>query len=79
VEGGRSPSLTYDELAEPGFALVIMPITALLAATGAMVSTLARLKADGTPVHVQHELPAFADFTDLIGPPEILDLQQRHT
>lgn len=79
VEGGKSPSLTYDELAELGFALVIMPITTLLAATGAMVSTLARVKADGTPAQAQDELPAFADFTDLIGLPEILDLQQRYT
>ncbi len=79
VECGKSPSLTYDELAELGFTLIIMPITALLAATGAMVSTLARLKAVGTPVHAQHEVPAFADFTDLIGLPEILDLRQRYT
>ena len=44
----------------------------------AMMATLARVKADGTPVRARHELPTFADFTDLIGLPEVLDLRRRH-
>ncbi len=78
VEGGKSPSLTHDELVELGFALCIMPITALLAAVGAMRSTLAAVKADGTPSNVEAGLPSFADFTDLIGLDEISRLQHRY-
>lgn len=78
VEGGKSPSLTIDDLTELGFALVIMPITTLLAATGAVMATLARVRADGTPVGVESELPAFADFTATIGLDEITELQGRY-
>ncbi len=78
VEGGKSPSLSFAELAELGFALVIMPITVLLAATGAIRSTLAAVKAAGTPIDVEATLPSFADFTDLIGLDEITGLQHRY-
>ena len=78
VEGGKSPSLPYSELAELGFSLVIMPITALLAAVGAMRSTLAAVKSAGTPVEVEAELPTFADFTELIGLAEIAELEERY-
>jgi carboxyvinyl-carboxyphosphonate phosphorylmutase len=78
VEGGKSPSLTYAEMAEYGFALVIMPITVLLAAVGAMRSTLAAVRADGSPVQVEESLPSFGDFTDLIGLAEINELQHRY-
>ncbi len=79
VEGGKSPALTHAELTELGFALVIMPITVLLAAVGAIRSALAAVKADGSPVTIEPELPTFADFTDLIGLPEVNELQHRYT
>ena len=78
VEGGKSPSLTYSELAELEFALVIMPITVLLAAVGAVRSVLAAVKADGSPVNVEGTIPAFADFTELIGLAEINQLEHRY-
>ena len=78
VEGGKSPSLPYSELAELGFSLVIMPITVLLAAVGAMRSALDGVKAAGTPIDVEDNLPSFGDFTDLIGLSEITELQGRY-
>ncbi len=78
VEGGRPPALTYAELAELGFSLVIMPITILLAAVGAISATLAGVKAAGTPVEIEPSLPSFNDFTDLIGLSEITELQGRY-
>ncbi len=77
AEGGKTPPLTHAEIAELGFAAVIMPISTLLAATRAMQEVLARIKADGTPAEVVADLPAFGEFTDLIGLPEITDLEQR--
>ncbi len=78
VEGGKSPSLTYDEITELGFGLVIMPITTLLAATGAMVSALAEVRKQGTPASIEADLPDFAHFVDLIGLDEINRLQHRY-
>ena len=78
VEGGKSPSLTHAELTELGFALVIMPITLLLSAMGAMRSTLAAVRAEGTPAEVEAAIPAFGDFTAMIGLGEITELQHRY-
>ena len=77
VEGGMTPPLTYAEIAELGFAMIIMPIGTMLAATRAMQSFLAKLKVDGTPARFVDELMGFDEFTDTIGLPEIVSLEQR--
>ncbi|MFN3216344.1 MAG: oxaloacetate decarboxylase [Acidimicrobiales bacterium] len=77
VEGGKTPPLGYDDIAALGFAMIIMPIGTLLAATAAMQSFLARLKQTGTPAPFADELMGFGAFTDLIGLPEIADLEER--
>ncbi len=78
AEGGKTPPLTLDEITSLGFAMVIMPISTLLAATRAMQEALAQLKTDGTPVNAVEQMPAFGEFTDLIGLPEITNLEQRY-
>jgi 2-methylisocitrate lyase-like PEP mutase family enzyme len=77
AEGGKTPPLTYDEIASLGFALIITPIGALLSATSAIQGYLAALKAAGTPAPFADTLMPFAEFTDVIGLPEILDLDAR--
>jgi carboxyvinyl-carboxyphosphonate phosphorylmutase len=77
AEGGKTPPLTYQQIADLGFAAIIMPISTLLAATRAMQAVLERIKADGTPVGAVDDLPGFGEFTDTIGLPEITDLEQR--
>ncbi len=77
AEGGKTPPLTYGEIAELGFAVIIMPIGTMLAATRAMQEFLRRLKEDGTPADFVDELMGFSEFTDTIGLPEILDLERR--
>jgi len=77
VEGGKTPPLTYSQIAELGFAMVIMPIGMLLAATAAMQKYVTQIKTDGTPVHVTQTLMGFTEFTDFIGLPEINDMEQR--
>jgi 2,3-dimethylmalate lyase len=74
AEGGKTPPLTFDEIAALGFAMIIMPIGTLLAATAAMQQFLAKLKVAGTPAPFAGDLMPFAEFTDLIGLPEILAL-----
>jgi carboxyvinyl-carboxyphosphonate phosphorylmutase len=77
AEGGKTPPLPYARIAELGFALVIYPIGTLLAATAGIRSLLASLKADGIPSLTG--LPSFGEFTDLIGLPEVQELEQRYS
>jgi carboxyvinyl-carboxyphosphonate phosphorylmutase len=79
AEGGRTPPLSLERIAELGFALVLYPIGTLLAATAGIRSLLATLKAEGTPVSALDAVPTFGQFTDLIGLPEIQSLEQRFT
>ena len=60
VEGGKTPYLPVDELGRIGFKIAIFPITALLAATRAMQTTLKALKRDGAG-----QVNALASFGDL--------------
>ncbi len=77
AEGGKTPPLSYSDISELGFAVILMPIGMLLSATAAMQAFLTRLKADGTPSDFVQELLPFDDFTDLIGLPEIAELEER--
>lgn len=75
AEGGRTPPLSLARMSELGFALVIYPIGTLLAATAGIRSLLATLRRDGVPS--LEGLPSFGEFTDLIGLPEVHELEQR--
>jgi 2-methylisocitrate lyase-like PEP mutase family enzyme len=75
AEGGKTPPLSHARMRELGFRLVIYPIGTLLAATAGIRSLLAGLRADGVPPLAG--LPAFAEFTDLVGLPEVQELEQR--
>jgi 2,3-dimethylmalate lyase len=77
AEGGKTPPIGYAELKALGFRIVIFPISALLAATRAMQTVLARIRADGTPADVLPDLPRFGEFLDFIGLPEIQAVEQR--
>jgi 2-methylisocitrate lyase-like PEP mutase family enzyme len=77
AEGGRTPPLSHARLRELGFALVIFPLSTLLAATAAMRAALARIKADGTPISLLPSLLGFDEFLEFIGLPEIEELEQR--
>lgn len=77
VEGGKTPPLTIERITELGFAMVIMPLSMLLAATRAMQEALAQIKIDGTPVNAVAAMPTFEEFTDTIGLPEVIDLELR--
>jgi 2-methylisocitrate lyase-like PEP mutase family enzyme len=76
AEGGKTPPLTYDTIAELGFAMILTPITTLLSAVEAMRSALATLHTTRTPAPFVDELMPFATFTDLIGLPEVELLQR---
>lgn len=77
AEGGRTPPLPLTRIAELGFSLVLFPIGTLLAAAAGIRSLLDVLRADGTPAAALVSLPGFEEFTDLVGMPEVRELQQR--
>ncbi|HEY1294847.1 MAG TPA: isocitrate lyase/PEP mutase family protein [Chloroflexota bacterium] len=77
AEGGKTPPISYSSLRELGFRIIIYPISALLAATGAIRTVLSTIKRDGTPAAALPGLPDFHEFLDFIGLPEIQQLEQR--
>jgi 2-methylisocitrate lyase-like PEP mutase family enzyme len=78
AEGGKTPAVAHSLLAELGFAVIIFPISTLLAATKAMRGVLKKIKDDGSPIGVLSDFPRFGDFVDFIGLPEILELEHRY-
>jgi carboxyvinyl-carboxyphosphonate phosphorylmutase len=77
AEGGRTPPLPLARVAELGYSLVLFPIGTLLAATAGIRGLLATLRTDGNPAAALPGLPTFDGFTDLIGLPEIRELERR--
>jgi 2-methylisocitrate lyase-like PEP mutase family enzyme len=77
AEGGRTPPLPLDRIGELGYSLVLFPIGTLLAATAGIRALLDALRSDGTPAAALPGLPAFDEFTDLIGLPEVRSLEER--
>lgn len=76
VEGGRTPPIDLPRITELGFAVVLYPIGALLAATAGVRSHLAELKRAGTPTAALPGLPGFDDVTALLGLPELRAREQ---
>ncbi len=78
AEGGKTPPVSLDRLAELGYRIVIFPIGTLLAATAAMRRILKEIAAAGTPASLLGEFPTFGEFTDFIGLPEVRGIEQRY-
>jgi 2,3-dimethylmalate lyase len=78
AEGGKTPPIGLDRLAELGYRIVIFPIGTLLAATAAMRRVLREIAQAGTPAGVMGELPSFGEFLDFIGLPEVRAVEQRY-
>jgi 2,3-dimethylmalate lyase len=77
TEGGRTPGLSLARIAELGFSLVLFPLGPLFAATAGIRALLATLRADGTPAAALADMPSFDEFTELVGLPEIRELEGR--
>jgi len=88
VEGGKTPLLPAVDIAAMGYKILLLPISLLLQATKAMQTALAQIAANGTPP-VPGPVPAvdntgdgggdpFTAFNQVVGLPEVLDLQQQY-
>ena len=75
---GRTPLVPFARLRELGYAVVILPVDLLFAATRAMQQALAELRdRDATPRDPER-LVSFQEFCELIGLPAQLALGQRY-
>jgi len=77
AEGGKTPPMPMERLKELGYRIVIFPISALLTAAKAVEAVLAEIKAAGTPMRIFADRTSFRDFTEMIGLPEIQELEKR--
>jgi carboxyvinyl-carboxyphosphonate phosphorylmutase len=78
AESGKTPALPLEEIRALGFKLVIFPVSLLFAATHTMLELLDLLKRGETSQPFVSRMVSFGQFTDLIGLPEIQDLERRY-
>ncbi|MGD9890762.1 MAG: oxaloacetate decarboxylase [Dehalococcoidia bacterium] len=78
AESGRTPPLPLARIEALGFKLVIYPVTALFAATRAIMTAMTALRRDGDSGHFQDELIQFADFNTFIGLPAAQEMESRY-
>jgi 2-methylisocitrate lyase-like PEP mutase family enzyme len=77
AEGGRTPPLSLERLRDLGFRIVIFPVSTLLAVTRTLREVLRVIGEDGTPAAAMDQLVPFGEFLDLIGLPEVRELEAR--
>jgi len=75
---GKTPFLGREEIERLGFKIIIYPNWLMLAAIRAASQVLATLKETGTIAGVAKDVPSFKEFFDLLGMPEVQDLEARY-
>jgi 2,3-dimethylmalate lyase len=78
AESGKTPPLSLTEIRILGFKLIIFPVSLLFAATYSMLQLLEVLKQGETSMPLASHMVNFAQFTNLIGLPEIQALESRY-
>jgi methylisocitrate lyase len=78
IEGGKTPLLTFQELQELGYKMVVFPLSALLAATKAIAAVYGELFRAKTTAGVTGNLVGFHEFEQIVGVPELRELEQRY-
>jgi len=77
VEGGRTPVLPKERLAELGFHLILYPLAGMFSAAKALRDTYAKLRADSTTLGREEAMMSFTEFNHLIGVEEKYALAER--
>ena len=75
---GKTPFLGREEIERLGFKLIIYPNWVMLAAIRAASEVLATLKQTGTIAGLAKEVPSFREFFDLLGMPEVQEMEARY-
>ena len=77
IEGGKTPVLPRERLAELGFQLILYPLTGIFSAARTLQRLYQLLRAEGTTLGVEADLMSFGEFNDLIGVEEKYRLAER--
>jgi 2-methylisocitrate lyase-like PEP mutase family enzyme len=77
VEGGFSPVLSADRLAELGVTIGLFPVTALLAVTAQLQAVYGRLRADGIGPTPGADMRSISDLHRLMGLDEVQQFEER--
>ncbi|MDJ0554972.1 MAG: oxaloacetate decarboxylase [Microcoleaceae cyanobacterium MO_207.B10] len=75
IEGGKTPVLSGQELAEIGFKIVVYPLSGLFAATKAMMNCYRQLFENGTTAGLT-DIVSFQDFEEVIEVPKYRQLER---
>lgn len=78
VEGGRTPLLNSTELEKIGYNLVIFPTASTYVTTQAMYNLMSELKEKGTTQEYMDKMIPFGQFNELIGLPQIRQLENEY-
>ena len=78
VPGGQSPLPSLGDLAAWGYAIVLLPVQTLFAATRAMRDYLAALRRTPDARTLDDRLTSFADFNALVGVPALLERERAY-
>jgi 2,3-dimethylmalate lyase len=78
VEGGRTPVLSGERLAELGFAIAIYPGSGFLAAAAAIERVFREIRQTGTTRGVASQLYEFAEMNRLMGFEEVWKFDREH-
>ena len=78
IEGGKTPLLSYQELQDLGYKMVVFPLSALLAATKAIAEVYAELFRSKTTAAVADRLEGFEEFERIVGVPELRAMEERY-
>ncbi len=77
VDGGRTPVLTADQLADLGYAIAIYPATGFLAMGQALNDVYSHLRRTGSSAGVQTPLYDFNEFSKMVGFEQVWDFEKR--
>ena len=77
LEGGKTPPISLARLKELGFRVIIFPLGVLFTVTKAVRGLLSRIREDGTPERAAGQMVSFHDFLQVVGLPEIRELEKR--
>ncbi len=78
VDGGRTPILGAERLAELGFAIAIYPVAGFLTATAAIESMYGHIRQTGSSLGSSTALYSFAEMNQLMGFGEVWQFDREH-
>ena len=78
IEGGKTPLLTYQQLQELGYKMVVFPLSALLAAAKTIAAVYDELYQRKTTAAIADRMVDFHEFEKIVGVPELRALEERY-